>query len=186
MLDKAAVRARLLAARKNFAAPQRLAADSQIAALVTAQPEWQKARRVGCYLSLPEEVSTRSLIQTGLQNGKTLAAPVVTRKSEPLHFYQFTLDENLRPGPLGILQPPLDKPVAPEDLDLLIVPGVGFDRLGNRLGYGGGFFDRYLALFTGTVLGVAYALQVEEKLPLTPTDRPVHLLVTETGVLRFR
>jgi 5-formyltetrahydrofolate cyclo-ligase len=185
VLNKAAVRARLLAARKNFDARQRQAADRQIAALVTALPEWQKARRVGCYLSLPDEVSTRRLIQTAWQEGKILAAPVVTRKSEPLHFYQFTPDQKLHPGPLGILQPPPDKPVAPEDLDLLIVPGVGFDRQGNRLGYGGGFFDQYLACFTGTALGVGYALQVENLLPLTPADRPVQLLVTETGVLRF-
>ncbi|NTV53342.1 MAG: 5-formyltetrahydrofolate cyclo-ligase [Candidatus Firestonebacteria bacterium] len=186
MPDKAAWRKQLLTARKNFPSEQRLAADREITRLLLALPEWQAARTVGCYLSLPDEVTTRAFFQAGLAGGKIMAAPVITRPTEPMHFYQLTSDQNLIPGPLGILQPPADRLVPPQAFDLFIVPGVGFDLQGYRLGYGGGFYDRYLTDFSALTLGLAYAFQVVERFPTASHDCPVQMMISEKGVYDFR
>lgn len=91
----------------------------------------------------------------------------------------------MQPGPLGILQPPRDHWLAPETLDMLLVPGVGFDLSGRRLGYGGGFYDRYLANFRGITLGLAYDLQILNQLPAEAHDQLLQMLLTESRILHF-
>ena len=185
MLDKPAWRTHLFMERKAFSPELRSAANRKITESFLSLPEWQNARSVGCYLALPDEVQTSALIETGLQNGKIMAAPVTTHKSEPMHFYQLTSCQNLEPGPLGIPQPPRDCLLPPDKIDLLVIPGVGFDLLGYRLGYGGGFYDHYLANFAGITLGLAFDLQVTERLPVVSYDLPVQILVTESRILHF-
>jgi 5-formyltetrahydrofolate cyclo-ligase len=185
MLDKTAFRQRLQTARKNLDPETRQRADGQITDALLGLPAWKNARTVGCYVALPDEAQTLNILQAGLKTGKILAAPVVTRKSEPLQFYQLASPQDLQPGPMGILQPPRDHLLLPENLDLLIVPGVGFDLLGQRLGYGGGYYDRYLSYFQQMTVALAYDLQVVDRLPATPHDRKVQILLTETRVLHF-
>jgi 5-formyltetrahydrofolate cyclo-ligase len=86
---------------------------------------------------------------------------------------------------MGIWQPPQDHPVGAEQLDLLIVPGVGFDRTGHRLGYGGGFYDHYLEHYPGWTIGLGFDCQLVDALPRQPHDHPIRMLITEKGVLRF-
>ena len=88
----------------------------------------------------------------------------------------------------GDLREPADGPgVAVGELDLVIVPAVGFDRSGQRLGRGAGFYDRFLGSrdFTGVSVGIAFHEQIVDTLPTTPNDVPVHVLVTDEEVLRF-
>jgi 5-formyltetrahydrofolate cyclo-ligase len=185
MLEKPVLRKLLLAARKNFPPNLRAAAAEKIISAVLTLPTWQSARTVGCYLSLPEEVPTAQIVSLGLKSGKLMAAPVITQLNEPMRFYQLALNQKTQAGPLGIMQPPQDQLVAAESLDLLVVPGVGFDLHGNRLGYGKGFYDQYLAAFKGITLGLAYDLQVVDELPATSRDCPLQMLVTESRVLYF-
>jgi 5-formyltetrahydrofolate cyclo-ligase len=96
-----------------------------------------------------------------------------------------TLD--LAPGVFGILEPAGNETVEPGSIDFLLVPARGFDRQGNRLGRGGGYYDRYMSHpdFRATRCGVAYSAQVLDAIPHDAHDLPVHILVTESGVLRF-
>lgn len=185
MLDKTSFRQNLLAARKNSSPEARRLADQQIAHTLVNLPVWQNARTIGCYVALPDEVQTLGILKLGLKTLKLVAAPVITQKSEPMQFYQVTSIPGLQPGPMGILQPPREHVLLAENLDLLIVPGLGFDLVGRRLGYGGGYYDRYLAEFSGITLALAYDLQVVDHIPATPHDRPVQMLLTETRIFNF-
>ena len=93
--------------------------------------------------------------------------------------------DELTPGPFGIAEPrPSCPTVAPAALDVILVPGVAFDRAGGRLGYGGGFYDRFLAACTGPRLGLAFALQLVACVPREAHDLPLAVLVTEAEVIR--
>ncbi|MEL7099572.1 MAG: 5-formyltetrahydrofolate cyclo-ligase [Pseudomonadota bacterium] len=113
-----------------------------------------------------------------------VGVPVIAGEGQPLHFSRWTPGGPLRDGPFGAQVPAVDDFFDPQ---IVIVPLVAFDRAGNRLGYGGGFYDRTLERLRarGPVLaiGFAWAAQEAEALPLEPTDQPLDLIVTEAGVM---
>lgn len=98
-----------------------------------------------------------------------------------------SLSDDLVAGEFGLREPISGAPFPLSMIDLVIVPGLGFDEYGNRLGRGRGFYDRFLANpeFAGVACGLAYEVQVVPNLPVGPTDRPVNLLVTDARIRRF-
>lgn len=114
-----------------------------------------------------------------------LCLPVVTGKALPLVFRRWT-GESLVPGPFGTAHPPDSQPLLSPAV--LIVPLVGFDRRGNRLGYGGGYYDRTLQSLresgSVTAIGLAFAAQELPEIPADPFDQPLDLIVTEAGQIR--
>ena len=150
--------------------------------------EFRRARAVMVYLPIREEVDTEPLVRAVWDAGKTALAPKVYWKDHhmtPIAIH--SLDEGLAEGSYGIREPIGGKPFPLEEIDLVIVPAVAYDRCGNRLGKGGGFYDRFLASerLRATPCGLAFDEQLLDSLPVTPQDRPVRLLVTDTEVLRF-
>lgn len=115
-----------------------------------------------------------------------LCLPVVLKRDTPLEFRAWDgTDATLEPGSFGTSHPRAAQPVLRPQV--VIVPLAGFDRHGNRLGYGGGFYDRTLALLRAegpvTAIGFAYAVQELPLIPVEPTDQPLDLIVTDRGVL---
>jgi 5-formyltetrahydrofolate cyclo-ligase len=102
-----------------------------------------------------------------------------------MEFHSITNLKKLIPGPFDILEPPDGKTIAPKHIDLILVPGLAFDNRGNRLGYGHGYYDRYLKLIDPKcfILGVAYSFQIIDKTPKTNHDIPVHAVLTEKYIL---
>lgn len=115
-----------------------------------------------------------------------VGVPVIMGEGQPLKFSRWEPEGALRDGPFGAQVPLEDDFFEPE---FVIVPLVAFDRKGGRLGYGGGFYDRTLELLRGKratlAVGFAYAAQEAEDLPLEPTDQPLDMVITESGVLTF-
>ncbi len=152
--------------------------------------EWRRAGTIMAYVDFRNEVQTGELIRHCLAGGKRVSVPItdiagkVLTPSEILHY-----PDDLVPGAWGILEPAPGcvRPVDPRDLDMVVVPGVAFDLNGDRLGYGGGFYDRFLPRTRpGTVfLAPAFELQIMDNVYPGPHDCPVHILVTEQRVLRF-
>jgi len=176
---KKALRSRLRGWRRRFAATEDgRRASQRICAQVTALPEWQAARTVALYRALRGEVDVTPLSDLG----KRVCWPVVVQRGRPLVWREGV---DWRPGPFGILEPGPDSPeVRPQDIDLIIVPGVAFDARGRRLGQGGGFYDRSLRQCPGLRVGVGFAGQQVEAVPAGPFDERMHLVVTEAGVRR--
>jgi 5-formyltetrahydrofolate cyclo-ligase len=182
-VSKTAIREKLLRARRALQPEARRSFSRRIVQQVLVLPEWSFSQCIGIYLSLPDEVSTTGLVHAAISAGKTLAAPVINLKTRSLVFRSFNNPDDLRPGPRGILQPVNGSVIVPEKIALLIIPGVGFDLNCHRLGYGKGFYDRFLPECPGFRLGLAFEVQLIDSLPTTPLDQPLHRVLTEKRCL---
>jgi 5-formyltetrahydrofolate cyclo-ligase len=140
--------------------------------------KFQTAVSVGAYFALGSEVRTDLIISEAIKLGKIIALPRV--EGESISFYRYS-DGNLVKGQFGIMEPlPQAKVKA---IDLLIVPGIAFDRRGYRLGYGKGYYDKFLSKITAVSIGLAYSIQLVENLPHGSHDRRMNAIATENGVV---
>jgi len=137
------------------------------------------ARNVGVYLSFGSEPVTDVFVIGAKSAGITLFAPRTGAESS-MEFAR--LEGATESNKLGFLQPVGEK-IEADELDLIIAPAISVDAFGNRLGRGGGFFDRYLDNFEGPVAAVVYEHELVPELPSQSHDRPVQYAVTPTGIL---
>ena len=145
----------------------------------------KSAATIGVYAAVGAEVILGDVINHWLDLGHRVAWPRIEGEGK-LSFHLATPDE-LVLGAMGIAEPSHDAPIRPvETLDLLLVPGVGFDRSGARLGQGGGYYDRLLARTSGDIdtVGIAFSSQIVPNIPTEATDCRVDAVVTERGVAR--
>ena len=145
---------------------------------------WPKVRQVVAgYAAIGDEIDPQTLLETFALEQARIALPCVVGKDQPLTFRSWTLDQPLEPGPFGTRQPGADH--AELNPSLILVPLVGFDLKGRRLGYGGGFYDRTLEKLRQsgplTVVGLAYAAQKLAKVPAEAHDIRLDWVVTEQG-----
>ena len=174
-LRRAAREKRKTLARSGFA--------DEIARYADALPVGEGAI-IGAYHALPEEADPALLLQALAAKGRHIAFPRIAAKGLPLEYHRIPDGEVLSPGAFGIHEPLDHWPrVHP---DLLLVPLLAFDARGHRLGYGGGFYDRTLALLNIPAIGIAYAGQEVASLPDEPHDRTLDMILTEQGLRRFR
>lgn len=157
--------------------------------LLCAQPEYQRAGTLLIFLSTPQEVDTRQLALQAWADLKRVVAPRVSwdqRRLLPIEVH--SLVSGMEEGYMGIREPVEGFPVPVSELDLVVVPGLAFDRQGNRLGRGRGFYDRFLSHpdFRGVSCALALEEQFVESIPVGPSDVRVHMLVTDVAVRRFR
>ena len=138
---------------------------------------------IGGYHALPEEADASLLLARLVELNCEVAFPRVTDKDQPLDFHHVPDGEVLAPGSFGIPEPLEHWPRARPGL--LLVPLLAFDAQGHRLGYGGGFYDRTLALLKVPAIGIAYAGQEVASLPRGPHDMALDMVVTEQGIRRF-
>lgn len=184
---KSQLRAEYLARRRAIPPEAWREKSDQIAARLLALPEVDAATRILCYVSGKDnEVDTLPLIKRFLADGKSVGVP----RSLPggrLEWRVLSSLEQLSPGAFGIPEPsPSLTPLyeSPKTADICLVPGIAWDKSGYRIGYGKGFYDRFLSYFIGLSLGLAFDAQVTHELPRESHDRPVKLLLTESGVRR--
>ncbi len=144
--------------------------------------EYQEAKVIYAYMDCRHEVETRDLIRFAWKDGKCVALPRVC--GQEMHFYYITSFENdLENGSFGIQEPRENNPANVEDA-LLLMPGVAFDIKRHRVGYGGGFYDRFLEAHPDLVtIALAFEFQVKEKVPFEKFDIRPAKVVTEQRVL---
>jgi 5-formyltetrahydrofolate cyclo-ligase len=151
-------------------------------------PRWQDANTFLTYVSFGSEVETHKLIQEALDFGKRVVVPIVDKTTQELQLSELKRLGDLAPGAIpGVYEPaiPWRTRVDPTEIEVVLVPGVVFDRSGGRIGMGGGFFDKLLTRMpNATRMALCFSLQVKNhKLPLEPHDMPVHYLFTEQEVI---
>lgn len=157
--------------------------DRAIFEHLSALPRYAQAQKVMIYLSIGWEVDTWALVQDLQARGKEIYVPVVQKEPRALLAAPFVSREDLVPAAFGILEPALrTPPIDAGKLDFVVVPGLAFSEGGFRVGYGGGYYDRFLATTKAQSAGLVYRSFVRE-LPTDPWDHPVDFLVTEDGVL---
>jgi 5-formyltetrahydrofolate cyclo-ligase len=149
------------------------------------RPEFLKARGVGAFASIPHEINTYPILEGALSSGKKLFLPKVNKEKSHFDFFPVADLKNLKSGPFGIQEPTALKAADWEELDLVLVPGLAFDRKGNRLGFGKGFYDRVLPQLKKSclVVGLGYSFQLVDQVPTGSHDAPVRAVLNETGFI---
>ncbi len=183
-LTKAQLRAEYLARRRAMPENEWREKSDQIARRLLALPEVQSAQRILCYVSSKDnEVDSHGLIRAFLGEGKQVGVPR-SMKDGLLEWRTLSDMDQIRPGTYGILEPdpdhtPLYK--SPQTADCCLVPGIVWDEQGYRIGYGKGFYDRFLTNFSGLSIGLGFDWQVIPHLPCEIHDARVAHLITESS-----
>lgn len=181
---KQALRKRYRAYRESLQPAEKEKLDAAVRRRLFRLPVYQNCRVLFIYVSKPIEVDTVRIIQSALAHGKYVAVPRCIPNTYQMQFYFIRSLEDLEPGTFGVLEPSVERCCPVSDLrhGLCVVPGLSFDTQGYRLGYGKGYYDRFLSNFGGQTVGICYRACVPWNLPHGYYDRPVDLLVTETYI----
>jgi 5-formyltetrahydrofolate cyclo-ligase len=156
---------------------------------LAATGEFASAGSVMLYVPIPGELDCLSAVRAAWDRSKTVLVPRVSpSQAGVMHAIRIDSEDELEPGSYGIREPREGTPWEVEEIDLIVVPALAFDRGGHRLGRGGGFYDRFLARRRPSTpaCGIGYSLQVVDELPREAHDQPLDLVVTDTEVIRFR
>lgn len=180
-MNKAALRAEMMQRRKNMPFHLRAAADEAIMQQVLESDAFAQAARIFAYVSMPHEVHTRCLLGECLARGKQLALPVCDTFTHTMQFYTLRSIDELRSGAYRIPVPPCtpERCVQPDETALMLLPMLAFDAQGYRLGAGGGYYDRYLAIYAPKTMGLCYAHCFVPSLPHDTYDCRMQCCVTE-------
>ncbi|MGO0123125.1 5-formyltetrahydrofolate cyclo-ligase [Desulfothermobacter acidiphilus] len=185
--SKTELRQELLRRRLALDRAEVIRAGEIVAELLLALPAYREARTLLFYYAFRQEVPTAAMILHSLHENKRVALPAVLHQErELLARLITTYPDDLAPGPIGIPEPRPDRPsVPPEEIDLVTVPGLAFDRRGYRVGYGWGCYDRFLARSPALRVGLAYDFQVLEAIEAEEHDQRLHLLITPSRIYYF-
>lgn len=184
---KKAFRKSALLRRSSIPAELRALKSRKIMELVLALPLTARAGIISVYIDFRSEVETRALIRRLMDEGKTIALPVVHYDTWELKFKTISSLDSLVQTPKLIWEPApgTGKDIMIQDIDLILTPGAAFDYQGNRMGYGAGFYDRVLKQRREDTqaIGLAFIEQVVEAVPIEAHDQKVNAIVTDTGVI---
>ncbi len=186
--QKAAIRKEILEKRKSQSPDTRDARSREIIRALMQCEDFQKAESILIYLSKDEEVRTDDLLQRAFDSGKRVFVPVVNPESDELGISELPgPDAQFQLGPFGIREPvDKDRPfVSPDQIDLVVAPGVAFDRRGGRIGYGKGYYDRLLRRLGShaTRVALAFDFQVLEAVPQGGSDIQIDTIITENTTM---
>jgi 5-formyltetrahydrofolate cyclo-ligase len=187
---KQALRQRIIAARDNLTPTLRASSSKHIVDQICSLATYKTARTVLGYLNFGSELAIEAWIRQALTDGKRVLLPRVNRASMLLELFEVKdIDSDVAAGAYGIREPVVERCERFEalgEIDLILMPGVAFDREGGRLGYGGGYFDKLLAHLPHrpVLIAGAFAMQVVAEVPQEASDYKVDYLITENETIR--
>jgi 5-formyltetrahydrofolate cyclo-ligase len=168
----------MLEKRNRLYASEIVKRSKRIQEFVINSTEFQPVKVVGAYFAFGSEVKTDLIIERARLLGKKIALPRV--KEDKITFYELSSSKYLIRGRFGIMEPVPYKRVS--KIDLLVVPGIAFDKKGYRLGYGKGYYDRLLSGKRTFSIGLAYSFQLLENLPHDRYDKRLNAIASEDGI----
>ncbi len=179
--SKQRLRRQLVACRRQMSPEERSRKSRRIRQRLFDFAPFHRARRIHSYVSMPEEVDTHGIVEAVLAERGVISVPRVRPGTPILEHYDIHHISDLVRGTFGILEPDPSRctPTPIEQIELVIVPGCAFDRRGNRLGYGKGYYDRFLAKIPALRIGLAFACQIVERVPTHHLDVPMDVIITE-------
>ena len=182
MEKKGILRKEIAARKKQFTSEQLSRWSEQIMDKLTATDLFCQANCIAIYHALPKEVQTAAFIEKWYKQ-KDIALPVV--QGEDLLFLPYRGKESVREGSFGILEPILAEDTRSIDskIDLIVVPGVAFDRQHSRLGRGKGFYDRLLSTLHVPTIGICFDFQLFQSIPTEKFDKKMELIITEKEII---
>lgn len=175
-LDKIKIRKNKIQARLDLSDKEYQDKSNLIINKLKKEVVFQKAKTIGIYVSMNNEVDTIKLINE-LLSTKTICVPKTINKT--MEFHKIDSFNELSKGNYGILEPIGNNLISKKDIDVLIVPLVAYDEDNHRIGYGGGYYDRYLQGYAGYAIGLAFSLQYTNKIDTETTDIPLKQIINE-------
>ena len=195
--SKTEIRQRIRRQRRHVGLRERTHAARRLVSVLRRSREYRSSRRIACYWAVDGEIELNAFLMRAHRDGRSLYLPVLSgKRSGYLQFHRYRPGECLRANRFGIPEPVArpSRRLACQQLDLVLLPLVAFDRQGQRLGMGAGFYDRTFAFLRQRgarwrrprLLGVAFGFQQVAALPVEPWDVPLAGIATENGLLRGR
>ncbi|MGE5628778.1 MAG: 5-formyltetrahydrofolate cyclo-ligase [Solirubrobacterales bacterium] len=180
-MNKADIRKNILMKRDNISDMVKSEWDEIIFERVISTDFYKNSKDIFIFVSFRSEVDTHKIIKNAIKEGKNIYVPKVISKEEGMRAYKINNFEDMQKGYYGILEPKeYCREISPIDIDLVIMPGAAFDKNGGRIGYGGGYYDRFLTLLKGNVkkVALAYKFQVLDLVPMEENDIRVDEIIT--------
>ena len=181
---KAEVRKEIVSKLREQDPSVRKGMSRKVQEALLSSEEFKDSQVVMTYVSLPTEVDTYEIMKKTLERGKKLAVPSIDIVSQQIVASELTSTNNLVEGHFGIYEPKngAAKTIPLEEIDLIVIPGIAFDKKNMRLGRGKGYYDKFLAnkgLSSAKKIGLAFKFQVVDSLPSDPHDIPVSRVITD-------
>ncbi len=181
-MTKEEIRKMMKAKRRALTADELSANSAAITGLLLELPEFRSAKSVMLYMSSFREPSTEKILDTVLSEKRAVipVSDTLTHTITPSYIFS---RGDLTAGAYGIPEPKTVTPADISDIDIVLVPGIAFDRHGARIGFGQGYYDRFLSRFRGTKIGICHDMQLLDSVPSLPHDSKMDMIITEKGIL---
>ncbi|WP_439740978.1 5-formyltetrahydrofolate cyclo-ligase [Bacillus pseudomycoides] len=179
--EKVRLRKKIVEQMNFLSKEQHKTSSEQIVFSLYEQKEWREAETIGITLSMEHEVNTYVIIEQAWREGKKVVVPKCNRETRTMIFRQITNFDQLETVYMSLREPipALTVETEANEIDLLFVPGVAYTRRGERIGYGGGYYDRYLLQYEGKTLSLAFDFQIVSYIPTESFDQNVQKIITE-------
>lgn len=183
-MNKGEQRIYLKNTRKAIPKAERAAKSRLMADRLFEAEEYRVAKTLLIYISVGSEVETEAIMHHATAAGKRVAVPLCRTDTCTMEAYAIDSFDELEPGSYGIPEPKSygRQPLSKEEIDLIIVPGLGFDKRGFRMGYGKGYYDRYLRDFKGRSIGLCFEECLMDEIVHDEYDVSVHKVITENQI----
>ncbi len=186
-MNKKSLRKQILENRGRLSEEDLMKYSKNIAEKLYDMNFYKTAKRIMSFISFGDEVNTHDIIKDSINRGKSIVVPITIPDTKELKVSEILGFSELETGYYDILSPKKEfiRFVDPSTIDLILVPGVVFATNGYRVGYGGGYYDRFLSKIDKNVkkIGLAFDLQIVEKVPTEDFDIPVDIIITEKGII---
>jgi len=187
--NKKTIRETMLNKRGQLSNDEIIVKSNSIAKHLYNTTYYNNSNFIMTYINFRKEVITKGIIQNSLKKGKDIGVPITVPKSRKLIVSQLKdFEKELKLGFYNILTPKKEyiREVEPSSIDLVLVPGAGFDKRGYRIGYGGGYYDTFFTTLNKDAIkiGLAFQMQIMDKVPNEDHDIPVNFIITENGLIK--
>lgn len=185
-MEKNEIRSQMIELLQKIPPKEKVARENQLFTVLTESVFWQKAKTIGMTISSHFEWNTQPIIECAWKQQKSIVVPKSVPTKKELHFYQINSFNQLTTGYANLQEPNPSKTrkINEKEIDLLIVPGIAFDKRGYRIGFGGGYYDRFLKNLDVLTISLVSDLQIIHKIPNEQYDIPVRYLATETHMIK--
>jgi 5-formyltetrahydrofolate cyclo-ligase len=184
MIDKKSLRLKMQEKRKELSISQVYKKSSIIQKKIEDNHFFKISNKILIYVSYDHEVHTHNLIKKSLHTEKKIFVPRSRKRTYTIDPILINEWNDLSPGLYSILEPKKHKKILSNNIDLIIIPGLGFDLYGNRIGYGKGFFDRLINRIPQAILiGLAFDFQITRRIPTELHDKKMDIIITEKRVI---
>ena len=182
-MNKESLRDDLKRERKNLSREDISKKSRKIEKNLFTIDEFTEAKTVMVYFASFNEPRTVRIVNRLFEMGKRVVMPITDITKKHITPAEVYIDDEYITGAYGILEPKNIREIEKAEIDAALVPGIGFDKKGNRMGFGQGYYDRFLEDFKGLKIGMCYDFQVVDEIPAIKTDVPMDIIVTESGVI---